>query len=72
MIMAFSGSEDVLYEKRDRKAYITLNRPEAMNALNSAVSQGLREAILDLRDDDHILVGIVTGAGGRAFSAGWI
>ena len=68
--MAFSGSAVVLYEKRDRKAYITLNRPEAMNALNSAVRQGLQEAILDLRDDDHILVGIVTGAGGRAFSAG--
>ena len=56
--MAFSGSEVVLYEKRDRKAYITLNRPEPMNALNSAVRQGLQEAILDLRDDDHILVGI--------------
>jgi enoyl-CoA hydratase/carnithine racemase len=68
--MAFSGSDVVLYEKRDRKAYITLNRPEAMNAFNSALSQGLRQAILDFRDDDDMLVAIVTGAGGRAFSAG--
>ena len=68
--MAFSGSDVVLYEKRDRKAYITLNRPEAMNAFNSALSQGLREAILDFRDDDDMLVAILTGAGGRAFSAG--
>jgi len=68
--MAFTGSDVVLYEKRDRKAYITLNRPEVMNALNRAVGQSLREALTDLRDDDDILVAIVTGAGGRAFSAG--
>ncbi len=68
--MAFTGNDVVLYEKRDRKAYITLNRPEVMNALSRAVSQGMREALIDLRDDDDILVAIVTGAGGRAFSAG--
>jgi enoyl-CoA hydratase/carnithine racemase len=68
--MAFAGNDDILYEKRERKAYITLNRPEAMNALSSSVWQGLREALIDLRDDDDILVAIVTGAGGRAFSAG--
>ena len=68
--MAFTGNGVVLYEKRDRKAYITLNRPEAMNALNAEVRQGLRGALDDLRDDDDILVGILTGAGGRAFSAG--
>ncbi len=68
--MAFTGNEVVLYEKRDRKAYITLNRPEVMNALNMAVREGLRGALSELRDDDDVLVGIVTGAGGRAFSAG--
>ena len=68
--MAFTGNDVVLYEKRDRKAYITLNRPEAMNALSSSVWYGLREALIDLRDDDDILVAILTGAGGRAFSAG--
>lgn len=68
--MAFTGNDVVLYEKKDRKAYITLNRPEVMNALNRAVGAGIREALMDLRDDDDILVAIVTGAGGRAFSAG--
>ena len=68
--MSFTGNGAVLYEKRERKAYITLNRPETMNALNSEVREGLRGAMLDLRDDDDILVGILTGAGGRAFSAG--
>lgn len=68
--MAFKGNDVVLYEKRDRKAYITLNRPEAMNALNLAVREGVRGALADIRDDDDILVGIVTGAGGKAFSAG--
>jgi len=68
--MAFTGSDVVLYEKKDRKAYITINRPEVMNALSRAVGQGLREALVDFRDDDDMLVAIVTGAGGRAFSAG--
>jgi dehydration protein DpgD len=68
--MAFTGNEVVLYEKKDRRAYITLNRPEAMNALNTQVREGLRAALEDLRDDPDILAGVLTGAGGRAFSAG--
>jgi enoyl-CoA hydratase/carnithine racemase len=60
----------VQYEKRDRIAYVTLNRPEAMNALSSEVGRGLNEAFRDIRDDPDVLVAIVTGAGGRAFSAG--
>ena len=68
--MAFTGNGVVLYEKRDRKAYITLNRPEVMNALSIAVREGLRDALAHLRDDDDVLVGILTGAGGKAFSAG--
>ena len=60
----------VLYEKRNRIAYVTLNRPEAMNALNSAVGARLYEIWNDFRDDDDLLVAIITGAGGRAFSAG--
>jgi enoyl-CoA hydratase/carnithine racemase len=67
--MALS-TEMVLYEKRDRVAYVTINRPEAMNALSSAVNRGLNEAWMDFRDDPDMLVAILTGAGGRAFSAG--
>jgi enoyl-CoA hydratase/carnithine racemase len=60
----------IIYEKRDQVAYITLNRPEVLNALNQELRGGLREALLDFRDDPDMLVAIMTGAGGRAFSAG--
>jgi enoyl-CoA hydratase/carnithine racemase len=60
----------IIYEKRDQVAYITLNRPEVMNALNQELRDGLREALLDFRDDADILLAIMAGAGGRAFSAG--
>jgi enoyl-CoA hydratase/carnithine racemase len=60
----------ILYEKKDQVAYITLNRPEVLNALNQELRDGLREALLDFNADSDMLVGILTGAGGRAFSAG--
>jgi enoyl-CoA hydratase/carnithine racemase len=58
------------YEKRDRKAYLTMNRPEVMNAMNNALKDALDQAVLDLEADDDILVAILIGEGGRAFSAG--
>jgi len=58
------------YEKRDRIAYITLNRPEALNAFNPELVQAFSEALIDFRDDDNLWVAIVTGAGERAFCAG--
>jgi enoyl-CoA hydratase/carnithine racemase len=60
----------ILVEARDRKLHITLNRPEALNAQNQAMRDALAEAIRRLEDDPDLLVGILTGAGGRAFSAG--
>jgi enoyl-CoA hydratase/carnithine racemase len=60
----------VTYEKRDRIAFITLNRPESLNAFNLEMHQELREAWLDFREDDDMWVAVVTGAGERAFSAG--
>ena len=60
----------IKYEKRNQIAYITLNRPDVLNALNRELSAGLREALDDFRDDPDILVAIMTGEGGRAFSAG--
>ena len=60
----------VLYEKRDRIAYITLNRPESLNAFNGDMHRELREAWLDFRSDDDVWVAVVTGAGDRAFSSG--
>src|SRR2546428_10576399 len=60
----------VLYECSDRIATMTLNRPEAMNALNRELLRELRDALAQFRDDENAWVGVITGAGGRAFSAG--
>ena len=60
----------VLYEKRDHVAYVTLNRPEVLNAFNRAMHQALREVWMDFREDDDVWVALITGAGDRAFSAG--
>jgi enoyl-CoA hydratase len=60
----------ILYEKRGRIAIITLNRPEAMNALDQETVDELDRAWVDVRDDDDVWVAIITGAGDRAFCAG--
>ena len=59
----------LLYEKRDQIAYITMNRPDAMNAFNNELIEALGNALVDYRDDPSLLVAILTGSG-RAFSAG--
>src|SRR5689334_1271151 len=61
---------EVLYEQDGHIATITLNRPEAMNALNTPLRMRLREAFERFRDSSEAWVAIVTGAGDRAFSAG--
>lgn len=60
----------LLYEKKDHIAYITLNRPEVMNALNHELWQALTDAWISVRDDPEVWTAIVTGAGDRAFCAG--
>jgi enoyl-CoA hydratase/carnithine racemase len=64
------GSGPVIVETRDRKLYVLLNRPEALNAQNQAMRDALVEAIDRLESDPELLVGIIYGVGGRAFSAG--
>ena len=59
----------VTYEKRDRIAYVTLNRPEAMNAIDPEMHELLWETWEDFRDDDAVDVAILTGAG-QGFCAG--
>ena len=61
----------IIYEKKGHIAYFTLNRPERLNALGSEVSQQLQEAEFDFAQDDDLWVAIYTGAGDRAFSAGF-
>ncbi|MBI4498712.1 MAG: enoyl-CoA hydratase/isomerase family protein [Chloroflexi bacterium] len=60
----------VLYEVRNRIAYITLNRPEKMNAINPELSSGLVQALTNVRQDPEVWAAIITGAGDRAFCAG--
>jgi enoyl-CoA hydratase len=57
------------YEVRGRVALLTINRPEARNAVNGAVATGMEEAIDRLESDDEVWVGILTGTG-PVFSAG--
>jgi enoyl-CoA hydratase/carnithine racemase len=59
----------VVYEKRNRIAYITLNRPEAMNAIDPETHEILWQNWEDFRDDDAVDVAILTGTG-EAFCAG--
>jgi enoyl-CoA hydratase/carnithine racemase len=60
----------VIYEKKDHIAYITLNRPERLNAFGTELSRQLREAQASFAEDDDAWIAIYTGAGDRAFSAG--
>ena len=58
------------YEKEGRVAIFTLNRPQAMNAMNMELAQEFYEAVVDFRDDPELWVGIITGAGDKAFCGG--
>lgn len=61
---------EILVDVRDHVMTVTLNRPEARNAMNLPLLAQLCRAWLRLRDDPDIWVAIVTGAGDRAFCAG--
>ena len=58
------------YQKEGKIAIITLNRPEAYNAINPETFEELSKILTDFKDDDELWVGIITGAGERAFCAG--
>jgi enoyl-CoA hydratase len=62
--------ETIIYEKKDSIAYITLNRPQALNAVNIKMRDELYEVLPALDDDPEVIVGIIKGAGDRGFSAG--
>jgi len=61
---------NVLYEKKDGIAYVKVNRPKVLNALNTPTWSDLRTAFEDARDDDAVRGVILTGAGDKAFIAG--
>lgn len=61
---------NVLYEKKDAIAYVTVNRPKVLNALNTPTWKDLRVAFENARDDATVRGVILTGAGNKAFIAG--
>src|SRR5690349_2817475 len=61
---------NVLYEKKDAIAYVTVNRPNVLNALNTPTWKDLRTAFEIARDDATVRGIILTGAGNKAFIAG--
>jgi len=65
-----SSYQNILYEKKGRVAYVTINRPEVMNAINPPTYKELTDAWADYIADDDLWVAIFTGAGERAFCAG--
>jgi enoyl-CoA hydratase len=61
--------QPVLTERRDGVLIVTLNRPDARNAVNAAVAQGIADALDALDGDDELHVGVLTGAG-KGFCSG--
>ena len=72
MSTAVAGStfQNLLYQKKAAIAYVTLNRPKVLNALNQAVFAELKAAFEDIRDDAAVRGVILTGSGDKAFAAG--
>jgi enoyl-CoA hydratase len=62
--------ENILLEKKNAIAYVTINRPKVLNALNMATMEELRSAFHDIKGDKDIRVVILTGSGEKAFIAG--
>lgn len=65
-----STLETIIYEKQDGKAYVTLNRPKALNAYNIRMRDELYQVLGAIKDDPEVLVAIFKGAGDKAFCSG--
>lgn len=65
-----TSNADVLYEVRDRKAYLTLNRPERLNAITKSMAEQLAAAVARTNADSDVRVIVLQGAG-RSFSSGY-
>src|SRR3982074_611350 len=61
--------ENILLEKKSSIAYVTVNRPKVLNALNMATMEELRSAFIDIKDDREIRVAILTVSGDKACCA---
>jgi enoyl-CoA hydratase/carnithine racemase len=65
-----TGLKNIIYEKKGRLAYVTINRPERRNAIDGDTSKEILDAFNDFKEDDELWVAVLTGAGDVAFSAG--
>ncbi|MAG14689.1 MAG: hypothetical protein CL874_02235 [Dehalococcoidales bacterium] len=65
-----NGFESILFEKRDGISYVTLNRPEYLNAFNLQMRDELYQILKAIKDDSDIKVAIFSGTGEKAFCAG--
>ncbi len=65
-----SGYNEILYEVRNGVAWVTINRPEVMNAFREQTLDELIDALSSTRNDPLIACAVITGAGDKAFSAG--
>ncbi|MFC2010240.1 enoyl-CoA hydratase/isomerase family protein [Chloroflexota bacterium] len=65
-----SDFETIIYEKRNGTAYVTLNRPQALNAYNMQMRDELFQVLGAIKDDPDVRVVIFRGAGEKAFCAG--
>jgi enoyl-CoA hydratase len=63
-------ADEILRERRGHVELLTINRPEARNAINRATAQALSDALDECETDDDVWVVVLTGAGDKAFSAG--
>ncbi|MET0264834.1 MAG: enoyl-CoA-hydratase DpgD [Duganella sp.] len=70
MMHALGQATRVRYDKRGHVAYITLDRPEVLNALDLRTHAELAAIWSDFEQDDNLWLGVLTGAGERAFSVG--
>jgi enoyl-CoA hydratase len=62
--------ENILFQKKNAIAYVTVNRPKVLNALNMATMEELRRAFHDVKNDAGVRAVILTGSGDKAFIAG--
>jgi len=65
-----SDFETIIYQKKDNIAWVTLNRPQALNAYNLRMRDELYQVLGAIRDDAEVRVAVFRGAGERAFCAG--
>ena len=65
-----SEFQNIKFEKKNQIAYVTVDRPKVLNALNMATMQELKEAFAAIKDDPDVRVIILTGAGEKSFVAG--